>query len=304
MFAPPQILSTEVFARVPDALRIKSRRSRWAAVHRPGQLTDCFLEGPSFDRDGNLYLVDVAWGRIFRVSTAGEFTVVAEYEGAPNGLKIHRDGRIFVADFRRGILLLDPSSGSLKTVVDGFEGRPFQGVNDLFFARNGALYFTDQGMSGLHNPTGRVFRLRSDGELELVLDRIPSPNGLVLNRDETTLFVNVTRDNSVWRVPLAPDGTAYKVGAFIRLSGGVGPDGLALDTDGGLAIAHLGLGVVWLVAAWGEPIARIESCAGLATTNLAFGGPDNRTLFITESEAGVILRAILPVAGWPMFSHL
>ena len=62
------------------------------------------------------------------------------------------------------------------------KGQSFQGVNDLVFVRNGDLYFTDQGMSGLHNPTGRVLRLRAHGALDLVLDLIPSPNGLVLLR--------------------------------------------------------------------------------------------------------------------------
>src|SRR5690606_22485190 len=102
----------------------------------------------------------------------------------------------------------------------------------------------------------------------------------------TTLFVNVTRDNAVWRVPLFADGSAYKVGAFIRLSGGVGPDGLAMDTKGNLAVAHVGLGVVWLIAPSGVPLLRIDAPAGRLTTNVAFGGADGRTLFITESETG------------------
>jgi gluconolactonase len=275
----------------------------WAARHRPGLKTDSFLEGPSFDLAGNLYVVDIPWGRIFRIDSQGLFSVVAEYEGAPNGLKIHQDGRIFVADFAKGILELDPRSGSLRTIVDRYDGKPFCGVNDLVFGRNGDLYFTDQGMSGLHDPSGRVFRLHANGSLDLVFGGIPSPNGLVLDRSESTLYVNVTRDNAVWRVPLGADGRAFKVGAFIRLSGGIGPDGLALDEQGGLAVAHLGLGVVWLVSSTGEPIARIDSCAGRGTSNLAFGGPDRRTLYITESETGQILKAAVPVAGWPLFSH-
>jgi gluconolactonase len=303
MFAAPPIIATEVFARVPENLRISGRLSEWAAVHRPGKPTHCFLEGPSFDRSGDLYTVDLAWGRIFRIKPDGVFSVAAEYDGQPNGLKIHRDGRIFVADRIHGILSLDPSSGATAPVVGSYEGLAFQGVNDLVFARNGDLYFTDQGMSGLENPTGRVFRYRANGTLDLLLDRIPSPNGLVLSREESTLYVNVTRDNAVWRIPMTADGTARKVGAFIRLSGGVGPDGLAIDTEGNLAIAHLGLGVVWLVSPMGEPVARVQSCAGPETTNVAYGGRDLRELYITESESGQILKATMPSPGWPMFSH-
>jgi gluconolactonase len=303
MFPAPPVLPTEVFARVPDQLRIRNRESAWAAAYRPRRATDCFLEGPSFDRSGNLYVVDLAWGRVLRIRPDGGCTVAIEYDGQPNGLKIHRDGRIFIADRVRGILELDPASGRVTPVVGGFEGTTFQGVNDLVFARNGDLYFTDQGFSGLDRPTGRVFRYRADGGLDMVLDRIPSPNGLVLDRSETTLFVNVTRDNAVWRLPLAADGSVHRVGAFIRLSGGIGPDGLALDQAGGLAIAHLGLGVVWIVSAAGEPLLRVQSCAGSETTNVAYGGADGRTLYITESETGQILKAAVPVPGWSMFSH-
>jgi gluconolactonase len=304
MFAAPPAITAEIFARVPDTLRITGRQSPWSTMHRQGQPCDCFLEGPSFDRDGNLYLVDVAWGRILRMDPKGDFTLVAEYDGAPNGLKLHADGRIFIADFHRGLLRLDPRSGAVETVVETYGGRPFKGLNDLVFARNGDLYFTDQGLSGLSDPFGRVFRLRADGALELVLDRVPSPNGLALDLAETTLYVNVTRDNAVWRVPLLGDGTAFKVGAFIRLSGGIGPDGLAIDEEGNLAVAHIGLGAVWLISVTGEPLLRIDSPSGRMTTNLAYGGPDRRTLFITESESGTVLVARMPHPGRPMFSHL
>jgi gluconolactonase len=91
---------------------------------------------------------------------------------------------------------------------------------------------------------------------------------------------------------------------FIQLSGGLGgPDGLAIDQAGNLAVAHIGLGTVWLFSHLGEPLARIRSCEGLATTNLAYGGAGNKVLYITESESGCVLTVPLEVAGQPMFSH-
>jgi gluconolactonase len=303
MFASPPIVKTEVFARIPDSLRVKGRASDWVRIQRNNARTDCFIEGPSFDRAGNLYVVDIPWGRVFRINPAGEVAVVAEYDGEPNGLKIHKDGRIFIADYRNGIMLLDPSSGSVTPFVDRAGLERFKGVNDLVFASNGDLYFTDQGLTGLHDPTGRLYRLRADGRLELLLSNIPSPNGLVLSLDETSVFVNVTRDNAVWRVPMQADGTPFKVGAFIRMTGGGGPDGLAIDEKGNLAVAHLGLGTVWLFSALGEPLARIQSCAGAHTTNVAYGGTDRQTLYITESETGQILTAQLETPGKLMFSH-
>lgn len=305
MFAPPPVVESRVFARLPDALRVKGRPSRWVEVNRQGAPTDCFLEGPSFDRAGNLYVVDIPWGRVFRVAPDGTFTLVAEYDGEPNGLKIHRDGRIVMADYRRGLMQLDPASGAVSPLLERDRLEPFKGLNDLVFARNGDLYFTDQGLTGLHDPSGRLYRLRASGRLEVVLDNVPSPNGVVLTPDEKTLYLAVTRGNCVWRVPLLPDGSTMKVGVFVQLSGGLGggPDGMAMDRDGNLAVAHVGLGTVWQFSRLGEPRYRIPSAAGIATTNLAYGGADDRTLYITESETGTILTAQLDVPGLALFSH-
>jgi gluconolactonase len=303
MFAPPQQIETEVFARVPDQFR-RGRRTPWADANRGGEVLDTFLEGPSFDRAGNLYVVDIPFGRIFRISPAGEFTLVTEYDGQPNGLKIHRDGRIFIADYKNGIMLLDPGSGKVTPVLEGRWSESFKGVNDLFFGSNGDLYFTDQGQTGLHDPTGRVYRWTAGGKLELLVGTVPSPNGLVLNKKESILYVAVTRGNCVWRLPLQADGGTSKVGVFVQLSGGLaGPDGLAMDEDDNLFVAHAGFGRVWLFDRLGVPLYCFRSCAGLMTTNLAFGGPDRKTLYIVESEAGVVLRATSPVAGRAMFSH-
>jgi gluconolactonase len=94
------------FTRVPDKFR-KKRKSSWADANAAGMELDCFLEGPSFDRAGNLYVTDIPFGRIFRISPGGDWTLVTEYDGWPNGLKIHKDGRIFITDYKRGIVLLD-----------------------------------------------------------------------------------------------------------------------------------------------------------------------------------------------------
>lgn len=304
MFAPPPVVDTEVFARLPENLRYAERRSAWLDVQMRGAPFGSFLEGPSFDRAGNLYCVDIAYGRIFRVSPEGEFETVAEYDGEPNGLKIHQDGRIFIADHKHGIMLVEPGSGEVRPHCDRPILERFKGVNDLFFAANGDLWFTDQGQTGLHDPSGGVYRLNENEGLRKVLGGIPSPNGLVMNRDETQLFVAVTRDNAIWRLPILLDGTTSKVGRFIQLSGSMGgPDGMALDTEGNLAVAHAGLGVVWVFSPLGEPLLRVQSRTGHMTTNVAFGGSEMRTLYITESDTGSILRAELPNPGKPMFSH-
>jgi len=301
-FQPAQRVETRVFARLPDRLRIKDRRSGWAFGKGSDQLHS-FLEGPAFDRAGNLYVTDIPYGRVLRVSPAAEWTVVAEYDGWPNGLAIHKDGRIFIADHKRGIMALDAASGRVEPMLEQVRREGFKGTNDLTFAGNGDLYFTDQGQTGLQDPSGRVFRLRADGNVDCLLERIPSPNGLVLSKDEKTLFVAVTRANQIWRLPLHPDGTTSKVGAFINMSGGSGPDGMALADDGSLAVAHVGLGAVWVFDRLGEPIYRLVSCEELSTTNVAFGGSKQAALFITESDSGTILAADVGIAGRTLYSH-
>jgi gluconolactonase len=304
MFAPPQLIETEIFSRMPDKFRRKDPDNAWAIVNRRGIPVDSFIEGPSFDRDGNLYIVDIPYGRIFRISPAGEFQLVAEYDGEPNGLKIGRDGRIFITDYRHGLMMLDPRNGQVSSVLERRWSESFKGVNDLVFAGNDDIYFTDQGQTGLHDPTGRVYRLRTNGRLDLIVGNVPSPNGLVLNGAEHILYVAATRGNSIWRVPLMPDGTASKVGIFVQLSASLGgPDGLAMDEEDNLAVAHAGLGAVWIFSRLGEPLYRIHSCEGLATTNVAYGGADNKSLYITESESGCVLVARVPVAGRLMVSH-
>ena len=300
MFAPPTI-ETEVFARLPDRLR-RTNETPWT-LHRGSGPLHSFLEGPSFDRDGRLYCVDIPHGRIFRISPAGDWEVFAEYDGQPNGLKIHRDGRIFVADHARGLLAFDARTGARDVVAEGTHEGPFLGLNDLAFADDGTLYFTDPGESGLDTPNGRVFRWREGAEPELLYGGLPYPNGLVLSPSNDVLYVAVSRSLQVLRLPLR-EGRVYKSGVFLQLSGGLGgPDGMAVDEQGGLAVVHAGFGTVWHFDALGEPTARIRSCAGIRTTNVAYGGPDGRTLYVTEAAHGVILRARLPTAGRPMFSH-
>ena len=292
-FAPPQKLKSEVFASLPEKYR---RAPKEGAKMRHS------IEGPSFDREGALYFTDIPNGRIFKATPSGEVDLVAEYDGRPNGLKIHKDGRIFVADHRHGILLLDPSSGSLSPYLTGLEQERFKGVNDLIFSSSGDLYITDQGQTGLHDPTGRVYRISPTGDIRCLVDTVPSPNGIVFNRSEKTLYVAATRANAIWLVPMGKNGTVSKVGLFVQLPC-PGPDGLALDEEGNLAIAHPGMGTVWLVNRDGVPIYAVEFCAGRRCINIAYGGPDNRHLYITEGDTGQIIRAEMPFRGRPMFSH-
>jgi gluconolactonase len=280
------------------------RRSAWSDANRAGEELECFLEGPSFDTDGHLWLVDVPFGRIFRISPDREWNLVTEYDGWPNGLKIHRDGRIFICDYRRGLLSLDPASGRVTSVLETSYSEGFKGLNDLHFAPNGDLYFTDQGQSGVADPSGRLYRLRASGALDKLLDCIPSPNGVTLTADGRFCYLAATRTQQIWRIPLMKDGGVSKVGVAIQMSGGyAGPDGIEMDSDGGLLVCQLGIGV------WRFDKRMLPTHLVLGSedetylTNLAFQPRDPRNLYITGSTTGTVFTAKMPVPGKTLFAH-
>lgn len=295
----PDVMEFDVWTRLPDALR-KPERSDWADANRGGAPVDSFLEGPVFDADGNLYVTDIPWGRIFRVTPDRQWTLVAQYDGEPNGMKFLDPQRLLITDYKNGLMTLDIASGTITPLLARRNSERFKGVNDLIFDSQGNLYFTDQGQSGLHDPSGRLYRLRPDGQLDQLLCNIPSPNGVALSPDERVLYLAVTRGNCVWRVPLLPDGSVSKVSQFFTSYGPSGPDGLAVDAEGNVLVCNPGLGYVWLLNHRAEPVKIWRSPAGASTTNLAFGGADRRTLYCTESTTGSILIAQAPHAGLPL----
>ncbi len=292
---PPILIKTEIFSSMPDEFRRKGVASEWADANRPGVATDSFIEGPSFDADGNLYVVDIPFGRVFKITPDARWSLAVEYEGWPNGLKIGSDGRILVADYMHGLMELDAKAGRMTPILTSRNSESFRGCNDLHIAKNGDIYFTDQGQTGLHDPTGRVYRLSTSGRLDCLIDTGVSPNGLVLDPSERVLFVAMTRDNAVWRMPIMKDGSVSKVGRFCTMFGPSGPDGMTMDKDGRLYVAHASLGHVLVFAPNGELIARIKSCAGATCTNVAIGGNNKDRLFITESATGSILVADIGV---------
>ena len=298
-FEPIKIIRSETFATLPEKYQQSGKGPRSATRQNK---TGTTLEGPSFDRAGDLYFTDLANSRVFKAKPDRTIVLIAEYDGEPNGLKIHKDGRIIIADHRHGLMQLETATDMVKPYHTGPDKECFKGLNDLVFASNGDLYFTDQGATGLHDWTGRIFRLKVDGELQCVIDSIPGPNGLVLNMTETIVYV-VTRQNNVWQIPMTRNGGISKVGQFAMLPCPA-PDGLATDVEGNVWCAAPGLGVVWGWSRQGVPKYRIDSCAGHHLTNIAFGGPENRWLYMTEGDSFSILRAEMPAPGQPMFSHM
>jgi gluconolactonase len=283
-----------LWSEMPAPLR-RPRRSDWADLNMAGRELGCFLEGPVLDEAGNLFVADIPFGRVLRIDPTGQWSLVAEYDGWPNGMKLWQ-GQLLIADHRRGLVALDRVTGAREILFSAVGRTALLGLNDLTFAPDSTLYLTDQGQSGLHDPRGRVLRRSPDGVVDVVLDSCPSPNGLVVDPASGWLYVAMTRANAVWRVPFVR-GEASKVGLAIQLSGGIGPDGLALDPAGNLLVAHPPLGV-WQFDADNLPIRLFAAPPGSHVTNLvvAHAGQPQR-IYVTDSMNGRILTAALDEAA-------
>ena len=294
MFNAPLSLTTETAFELPSYLHESGAHNPWVVANLHGKDIHSFLGGPCFDGFGNLWVTDVAFGRIFRITATGEWDLIIKYDGWPHGLQFHNDGRLLITDHRHGLLVLDVDSRRISPLVTHYISQRFRGLSDLTLANNGDLYFTDQGQSGLQAATGCLYRLKADGALQQLMNNVPGPSGLALTPDENFLLMAVMRDNAIWRVPLVEGGVS-KVGKFVQLSGGTGPDGMTIDGDGNLYVAHHGLGCVWQFDKRGEAKYRIDSSRGDWTTNVTIRPQQPNELYMTEAQTGTILKLSLPL---------
>jgi gluconolactonase len=282
-------IDAQIFATLPSTLHYAGEPNDWVRVTRPGARLHSFLEGPVFDADGALWCVDVPYGRIFRIDVDGGWTVAHAGEGQPHGLARLDDKAFAVADYRLGLMRFDVQRSQMTSICEGVNAERFRGLGDITRAPNGDLWFTDPGRSSLSDPTGRVYRLRNDGKSpELVLANVPYPNGIGLSPDGKLVYLAATRANAVWRfLADAPDPVYPMVGTWVHLSGGLGPDGIAVHPNGCVAVAQGQAGRVHVFDAMGDMVARVRTPGGSWTTSVAWF-PDRRRLAIVDAQHAAI----------------
>ena len=294
MIGHPPVITAEQFTRLPDEFHYTGEPNAWVRMTRPGQSLHSFLEGPCFDRDGTLWVTDVPYGRVFRIDQTGRWELALDYDGEPHSIKLDQSGSFVIVDYRKGLLRFNPTEKTTSLIADGINSERFRGLSDAVFAPNGDLWITDSGRTSLSDPTGRVLRYRPDGTLDLVLGNVPYPNGIAVSPNGSFVYVAATRANAVWRfLANAPDPVFPMVGMYIQLSGGLGPDGLAIADDGCLAVAHAQAGRAYVFDPVGDPIVQVRVPEGLWVTSVAFGGVDQNLLYIVEAQTGSIYRANL-----------
>ncbi len=260
-------------------------------------------EGPAFDRAGNFYHVDWTSSSIVRHTPAGERSEFFNTGGIPAGLAFHPDGSLWVADEGEnihGLLRIEPDGSSAKIVVNRYHGQPLNGANDLVFDRNKTLYFSDPWGSNGDNPIGGFYRYLPNDELEQIDSGLAFPNGVAIRPDETFIYLAETYRNRILCYEINSDGTIGPREHFADTPAPSGPDGMAFDAEGNLYVAHFNLGRVNIFDPSGKLIDAIE-VPGQQTTNCAFGGPENKTLYITECITHSIYSVELDVPGFPLF---
>ncbi|MEV4777606.1 SMP-30/gluconolactonase/LRE family protein [Burkholderia sp. LMU1-1-1.1] len=244
------------------------------------------IEGPAVDAAGNVYAVNFrrqqAIGIVTPQGAAREFALLPG-ASVPNGLRFDRDGTLYVADYvGHNIFRIAP--GTTIPVLHAHDERMSQ-PNDLAISADGVLYASDPDWE--HN-TGRVWRVDRDGRVTLAADGMGTANGIEVSPDGRTLYVNESVQRNIWAFSIAADGTLSNK-RLLRRFDDYGMDGMRVDVDGNLYVSRFGKGTVVKLAPDGALLREIK-LPGDRPSNLCFGGPDGRTVYVTEVEHQRLLQ--------------
>jgi gluconolactonase len=260
--------------------------------------TKDYSEGVVVDHQGNLYFSHDKI--VTKVTTDGKATTWAA-TGAPNGHKILADGTHLICDASRHALLHLNADGLLLTpAATESDGVPLRGPNDLTLdPASGGVYFTDPASSDVKNPDGTVHYLDAPGKCHTVAKGLAYPNGIVIRPGGKELLVGESKRNRILAFPVVEPGKLGEYRVLIDLpEKGLGqidnqPDGIALDSEGNLYVAHYGMRQVEVVSPEGKLLRRFPS-GNLTTSNVAFAGPNMDRLYITGGDPGALFRLDLP----------
>lgn len=283
-----------------------------------------FPEGPVALSDGAVLVVEIQRGTLTRVAEDGTQSIVAELGGGPNGAALGpdghcyicnnggfewhkgRDGRVFPgeqpANYTGGrIERVDLKTGAVETLYEACNGERLKGPNDLVFDQTGGFWFTDHGKTSprTRDRTG-VFYAAADGSrIEEVIFPMEAPNGIGLSPDEKTLYVAETPTGRLWAYAIASPG-ALDVDIPRRMLAQRPDfhmfDSLAVDASGNVCVATLITGGITSHSPDGS-VVEFFAMPDVLTTNIAFGGEDLQTAYITLSSTGKLIKATWPTPG-------
>jgi gluconolactonase len=279
-----------------------------------------FTEGPAWHPDGYLLFSDVPGDAIHCLVPGREPEPWVSPSGHANGLAIDRAGRVLGCQHVPAAVSVFTADRPPEPLATHYEGKELNSPNDLCIRSDGAVYFTDPHPSGRTARWGEdrpaeldfngVYLLPAGSDAPVLLAQFEFPNGICLSPDERTLYANDTKRMQVTAFDVHPDGTATGERVFLVEEGGMQfdaggapiladdtgfPDGMKCDEHGNLYCT--GPGGVWVVTPAGEHLGTIAT--PVFASNLAFGGPEGRTLYITVGggRPGSVYRIELAVRG-------
>lgn len=244
------------------------------------------IEGPACDARGDVFAVNFGkQGTIGRVTPEGKGEVFVELPGTSvgNGIQFDRSGRMFVADYvNHNVLMIDPKTKAISVFAHQAD---MNQPNDLARGPDGVLWASDPSWS---KNTGQLWRVGVDGEVTRVATDMGTTNGVEVSPDGKTLYVNESVQRNVWAFTIAADGTLQHK-RLIKRFPDHGFDGMRCDVDGNLYVTRYGKGTVVKMTPQGEILREVE-VLGKSPSNLCFGGPDGRTVYVTEVEHTRLVR--------------
>jgi sugar lactone lactonase YvrE len=273
-------------------------------MYQSGPLTQAHgftegIEGPACDSEGNLYAVNFEkQATIGVVTPKGTAYVFAELpQGSTgNGIRFRQDGQMLVADYTgHNILLINMKTRQSSVLAHAaLMNQP----NDICIMKNGTVFASDPDW---RNRSGQLWRLRPGGVLECLERGMGTTNGIEISNDEKTLYVNESEQRRIWAYALSKDGVPGKKRLFTEFPDH-GLDGMRCDTEGNLYVTRYGKGVIAKLSPEGKVLLEIQ-LNGAKPSNLAFGGPDGCTVYVTEVEHGRIesFRVEIPGREWALW---
>jgi gluconolactonase len=257
-------------------------------------------EGPAVDSEGILYAVNFEKsGTIGKVTDPGEAGIFVELpEGSVgNGIRFNSKGEMLIADYpQHNILKVDMATKAIS--VYAHEARMNQ-PNDIAIDNRDRLYASDPNWK---EGTGNIWRIDTDGTVTLLEENMGTTNGIEVSPGNDILYVNESVQRKVWAYDLSPEGNVSNKRLLIEFPD-FGMDGMRCDQNGNLYITRHGKGTVAIVAPDGTLVREVVM-AGKMPSNLAFGGPDGKTVYVTIQDQGNVekFRTDTPGREWKQFA--
>lgn len=320
------LFATLIVAGEPAKIGLPTQLLPPKVTVRPAAVV-AFLEGPAVDADGSVYFSDIAGNRILKMDPKGNVTTFRADSGRTNGNCFDAQGRLISCEGgeqgigRRRIVRTDLKTGKVEVLTDKYDGKRYNSPNDVCVDTQGRIWFTDPrygDRKDLEMDIEGVYRIDPDGKVKRVLapPEIHRPNGIAITPDDRTLYVidshpKIGGNRKIWAFSVAADGSLSNQRLVYDFGKGRGGDGMRLDMKGNLWVAaginaHRGnpgetLDVpagVYVISPEGKLLGRIPIHEDLIT-NVAFGGPDRKTLYVTAGKT--LYQIPVTVAGYALY---